>query len=460
MKILITAKDQATKVLKGVSKGLHRLRITAKKVGRSIKSSFTGLVKSIFSFKTALIGVAGAAGMGLLIKSSLSAIDKLGKVSSKLGVTSQELQKFRYAAKLAGIEETALDMGLQRFIRRVGEAAKGTGEAKDALLQMGIKLKDSNGNVRNATDLMGQVANAMRKTKDPAEQLRLAFKLFDSEGVAMVNMLKNGKGALNATMLEAEKLGFILDSNTVAAVQRANDAFFKMGQAIGGVWDKLVGALAPSLEKMGVWFTTFAATFSTTIQPLFGWLEHTLGNLGIRFGDATKAGKEWGTTVGFHIVETTKSIIDFFTKMKEGKTEATLFWESIKSGAQEALFIMQQIGVAIRAVINAYKRLKKEASNVTIPQAIAQATPFGGVATAISSLMRDKPSGGTQSGVGASGNTSNNVVNIYTATTAQGIDNALASRGDGGAKISRVGMNLPRSRAQAAYGNLSMGRNR
>jgi hypothetical protein len=75
-------------------------------------------------------------------------------------------------------------------------------------------------------------------------------------------------------------------------------------------------------------------------------------------------------------------------------------------------------------------------------------------------LMRDKPSGGTQSGVGASGNTSNNVVNIYTATTAQGIDNALASRGDGGAKISRVGMNLPRSRAQAAYGNLSMGRNR
>jgi len=120
MQILISARDKATKVVRGVTKHFKKLGRVAKKAGRGIGKALGKVVKSLLSFKVALIGVAGIAGMGLMIKSSIQVIDKLGKVSSKLGVTSQELQRFRFAAKLAGVEETALDMGLQRFIRRVG----------------------------------------------------------------------------------------------------------------------------------------------------------------------------------------------------------------------------------------------------------------------------------------------------------------------------------------------------
>jgi len=142
MQILISARDKATRVIRGISKGLKKLGKVAKKMGKGLTSAFGKVAKSLLSFKAGLIAVAGVAGMGLMIKSSIQVIDKLGKVSSKLGVTSQELQRFRFAAKLAGVEETALDMGLQRFIRRVGEAAQGTGEAKDALKKMGIQLTD------------------------------------------------------------------------------------------------------------------------------------------------------------------------------------------------------------------------------------------------------------------------------------------------------------------------------
>jgi hypothetical protein len=36
----------------------------------------------------------------------------------------------------------------------------------------------------------------LRAIEDPAERVRLAFKLFDSEGVALVNLLSDGSGAL------------------------------------------------------------------------------------------------------------------------------------------------------------------------------------------------------------------------------------------------------------------------
>jgi hypothetical protein len=82
-------------------------------------------------------------------------------------------------------------MALQRFTRRAAEAAQGTGEAKDALAQMSIALRDQSGNLRRSEDLLADVADAFARIEDPAERVRLAFKLFDSEGVALVNLLRD-----------------------------------------------------------------------------------------------------------------------------------------------------------------------------------------------------------------------------------------------------------------------------
>jgi len=473
MQILISARDKATKVIRGVSKGLKKMGKVAKKMGRGITSALGKVVKGLFSFKTALIGVAGLAGMGLLIKSSIQVIDKLGKVSSKLGVTSQELQRFRFAAKLAGVEETALDMGLQRFIRRVGEAAQGTGEAKDALKKMGIQLTNSNGSVRSATDLLGQVSEALKNTKDPAERLRLAFKLFDSEGVAMVNMLKNGKTALNSTMMEADKLGFVLSDKVVAASQRVNDAFFKMTQSLAGVKNNLVGSLAPALERMGNWWTEFAAQFSTTIQPLWTWLEEHLASISTGFGSATEAGAKWGQIIGYHAVELTKKITAFFTKVEDGTTG----WQKFKEGAKSAfkvamefakgfLTVIEGIAWAINKAIAGYKALRSFGGSIARATGATVGTRAsgGGVSANRPYLVGERgaemftPTTSGRISPNAGGST--NVTNIYTNATAHGINNALGSRADNVSRGARVGMNIARATGMGGYGNLSMARAR
>ena len=228
----IRLKNQTKKAFNAIGRGLNKTR------------------KAVFSLKTGFVSLAGIAGMGMLIKRSLDVVDKLGKVSSKLGVTSQELQRFRYAAKLAGVQQSMLDMGLQRFIRRVGEAAKGTGEAQDALKTMGVQLTDTNGRVLSATDLLGQVADALKDTKDPAERLRLAFKLFDSEGVAMVNMLQDGKVAFKDVMKEAESLGIILSTQAVKGIEDTNNSLFRLATFLKGNFLQIVAKLAPFIQTI------------------------------------------------------------------------------------------------------------------------------------------------------------------------------------------------------------------
>jgi len=224
--------------------------ITAKDLTRG---AFRGLQKSLsivrrglLNFKTGLLAVAGAAGLGLLVKSSLQSIDTLGKTASKLGVTTQALQKLRYASELAGVETRTVDMAVQRFTRRLAEAAQGTGEAKDALKELGLDAKTL---VRVPLDKqMLKLSDAFAKVKNSSDRVRLAFKLFDSEGVAFVNTLQGGSAALQQMFNDAEGLGFILSSSAVRGVEEANDAISKLGMMLGGVRDQIVSALAPALR--------------------------------------------------------------------------------------------------------------------------------------------------------------------------------------------------------------------
>ena len=219
-------------------------RGTFRKLNQSL-----GLVrKALFNFKVGLTAVAGAAGIGLLVKSSLQSIDTLGKTAQKLGVTSQALQKLRYASNLAGVETRTVDMAVQRFTRRLSEAANGTGEAKDALKELGLNAKEL---AKQPLDKqMLALADAFDNVQSSGDKVRLAFKLFDSEGVAFVNTLQGGSAALQQMFQEAEGLGFILSKSAVKGVEQANDAFMKLKTMLGGVINQLVAGLAPAFQAI------------------------------------------------------------------------------------------------------------------------------------------------------------------------------------------------------------------
>ena len=215
-----------------------------------------------------IVGLAAGGGLGYLINRSIAAADAIGKTADKLGVGTAALQELRYAAQLAGIEQTTLDMALQRFTRRAAEAAKGTGEAKQALADMGIALRDQHGNIRRSEDLLNDVAEAFKNTTDPAERLRLAFKLFDSEGVAMVNMLVGGGAALEAVRQRARDLGIVLDEDLIRNAERAKDEMDTLGQVISVNVTRAVVGLAPALADLSTWLANVAVDAGDAYEKL------------------------------------------------------------------------------------------------------------------------------------------------------------------------------------------------
>ena len=140
-------------------------------------------------------------------------------------------------------------MAFQRFTRRTAEAAAGTGEARGALKFLGIALKDSEGRLRPAGAMLEEVADAMAKIQDPALRVRVAFKLFDSEGVSMVNMLQDGSKSIRDAGDEAERLGVITEEDARAS-EEFTDSLARMQQAALGLRNEIGGELIPRITEV------------------------------------------------------------------------------------------------------------------------------------------------------------------------------------------------------------------
>lgn len=184
---------------------------------------------------------ARAAGAAILAAFSLAAVRQISQITQGalasasaiadqaevVGLTAEAFQEYRFAAASAGVEQRVVDLGLQRFARRVAEAAQGGGELEETLRQYGIAVRDSNGALRTQEEVLADFADAVQSAGTEQEQLRLAFKAFDSEGARLVNLFRQGSEGIEDLRQEARDLGAILDDDLV---QKAADLETRLGQ--------------------------------------------------------------------------------------------------------------------------------------------------------------------------------------------------------------------------------------
>jgi len=169
-------------------------------------------------------------------------------MSSKIGTTAGSLARLQFAAEQTGVSAETMNMAMQRFTRRAAEAARGTGEAKGALKELNL----------NAAELIKMpledqvlaLSKSFDKVGTSADKVRLAMKLFDSEGVALVNTLGAGSDGLQAMFNDAEALGLVLSEDAVDGVEAANDSMNRLKTLFVGFSRQAFAAFAPAINEI------------------------------------------------------------------------------------------------------------------------------------------------------------------------------------------------------------------
>lgn len=260
----------------------RRVDDSVRRMGRSVQQQNTLMQRSFDTVAASArlfvagLATAGVAGLSRFVTQSIAAADAIGKTADKIGVGVEALQELRFAAERSGVSQRALDLGLQRFSRRVGEAAQGSGELVKIIEQYNIELRNADGSLRPVVDILGDYADIVAQTTDSQEQLRLAFKAFDSEGAALVNLLRQGSIGIDEFAVRLRELGGVLDESAVRKAEEAQDALTDLSTAAGALGTEMTVSLAPGITAVAESLTTLI----TKSREAFSSLE-ALGGTGL-----------------------------------------------------------------------------------------------------------------------------------------------------------------------------------
>lgn len=222
---------------------LRRVQQSFQRLGSSIGNATTKATTFLNNWG-GYAAVGGLVGIAALIRRNAAEIDNLAKTSTKLGIATEELAGLHVAAQRTGVDTRTLNMALQRMTRRVAEAARGTGEAKDAIAELGL---DAQRLVKLSPDqVFREVTRAMQGVSTQSDKVRLAFKLFDSEGAALVNTMEGGVRALESYRKEAERLGLAVSGEQAKQIEAFNDEMDRLKAITGSLGRKITIDVAPT----------------------------------------------------------------------------------------------------------------------------------------------------------------------------------------------------------------------
>ena len=230
-----------------LTRGLRRSRREVREFDKTLRRTTRG---GIVPFFRSLRGIAGTAGLGGLgagigligvssqFRSIAEEIDNLAKQSRKLGIATEAMAGLEIATQETGVDFSKLTTGLQRMTRRVAEAARGMGEARGAIRELGLSAQDL---VTLAPDqAFERIAARIAEVPNQADRVRLAFKLLDSEGVDLVRTMELGARGFKEAREEAKRFGLALSETEVKRVENMNDEINRLSNSLRGLGRQIV----------------------------------------------------------------------------------------------------------------------------------------------------------------------------------------------------------------------------
>lgn len=232
-----------------------------------------------------MLGASAAVGGSILAvgKSTADYAGDMYDMARGAGIGVEAFQKLAYAGRMSGVETEKLSASLVKFDRMVAEATGGNKTYMQTFEDLGIKIKDSAGNLRQPNEIFEDVADIFHNTEDGIGKTALAVELFGKSGADLIPMLNDGKAGLKAFYAEAERLGLALSNEMIAKGDAFSDQLENIGEQVKGVKLQLGAALIPALS---------AATekISKVIDKITKWVQEnpelaaTIGNIAITTG--------------------------------------------------------------------------------------------------------------------------------------------------------------------------------
>lgn len=204
----------------------------------------------------------------LFAKSAIEAGDEVGDLAEKLGVSTDELQAFEFIMQRATGSSEGYDKAIFFLTKSIGEAATKGGEASAAFSALGISVKDQNGNVGQALDILPALADEIRKAGSHAEKTALAQKFFGKASKDIIPLMDQGAEGIARLTKEFQEYGGGLSKDFIDQAAEAADMQDRFRVSTKALTSQVMLAFMPAinaaLKVVAKWIKWFVNLSKTT----------------------------------------------------------------------------------------------------------------------------------------------------------------------------------------------------
>ena len=167
------------------------------------------------------------------------AIQKLKKT-----MATAEDQNQSYAKKMA---QAAQETDAQKRAQK--EASIELGSTAAAYAELGVAVKDANGNFRKGEDVFFDMIAALGKVEDETKRDTMAMTLMGKSATDLNPIITAGADALAQMRQEAHDTGYVLSGSALSALGKQQDAMDRLDKKTEALSNRFASKLAPSMEK-------------------------------------------------------------------------------------------------------------------------------------------------------------------------------------------------------------------
>ncbi len=187
---------------------------------------------------TAAAGVgAGLVGLGY---NAVTMADNLNSMSKQTGISTDSLQKMKYASDL-------IDVSIDDLTGAMSKMKKNMGGNADAFKDLGVEVTNTDGSMRSVEEVFNDTIAALSNIENEVERDQAAMSIFGKSADSLAGVIDDGGEALKSYGAEAESLGLIMSGDTLNSLNDINDAIDQNKAKVGAATAELGATVAESL---------------------------------------------------------------------------------------------------------------------------------------------------------------------------------------------------------------------
>ena len=231
-KLGINLPEGATKALNslnGINAG------TAAAVG-----GFAALVAAVVKVEKQLMSIT---------KESSEYAKEVKTLASVTGQSVEEVQEWQYASDMLGVTYDRVKDSLKEITNKMQEAQNGSEDTAKAFETLGVKLEDTDGNLRSADAVFYDVIDSLGNMSNQAQRDALAMDLMSESAQELNPLIEVGSAGLKQYTDEAHELGYVLDNEAIKALNETDTAQQKLLKTQEAVTKQISAEYAPYMTE-------------------------------------------------------------------------------------------------------------------------------------------------------------------------------------------------------------------